>query len=70
MGGGAIVAQGSAGPPGSLLSVHAGCISNEKKGEWTPMKNFPCKDSKLCIETKYNTCTNKPCSGLFVDLLT
>jgi len=33
---GAIVTQGSAGLPGSLLSIHAGCISDQKKGEWTP----------------------------------
>ena len=40
-GGGTIVTQGSAGPPGSLMSVHAGCISDQKKGEWTP--TYLCK---------------------------
>src|ERR1700690_678039 len=35
-GGGAIVGPARSGPCGSLLSVHAGCISDQKKGEWTP----------------------------------
>src|ERR1700690_4264719 len=35
-GGGAIVGPGRSGPCGSLLSIHAGCISDQKKGEWTP----------------------------------